>query len=221
MPRNPFLIEILGVLRAIRQPLETGSRKTSPWHPLGTPSQSDFRSQVMIYLLGGSGYIGSAFASNLKRRGVAFRNLSRSELDYTNLSTSSLPRCGRTSREFLVNAAGYTGKPNVDACEIHKSECLAGNAVLPGTIAQACEAANVPWGHVSSGCIYTGSRPDGSGFTEEDRSEFHLPAEQLFLLQRDARHWARKSWPVTRMFTFGACAFPSTNSKTLAIILPN
>ena len=60
----------------------------------------------------------------------------------------------------------------MDACEIHKSECLAGNAVLPGTIAQACEAANVPWGHVSSGCIYTGSRPDGSGFTEEDAPNF-------------------------------------------------
>ena len=43
-----------------------------------------------------------------------------------------------------------------------------GNAVLPGIIADACDAANVPWGHVSSGCIYTGSRPDSSGFTEDD-----------------------------------------------------
>ena len=67
---------------------------------------------------------------------------------------------------------GIRAKPNVDACEMHKAECLAGNAVLPGTIAQACEAANVPWGHVSSGCIYTGSRPDGSGFTEEDAPNF-------------------------------------------------
>ena len=76
-------------------------------------------------------------------------------------------------------------KPNVDACEVHKAECLAGNAVLPGTIAQACEAANVPWGHVSSGCIYTGSRPDGSGFTEEDAPNFSFPSEQLLVLQRD------------------------------------
>ena len=41
-----------------------------------------------------------------------------------------------------------------------------------GVIAQACEAANIPWGHVSSGCIYTGSRPDGSGFTEKDAPNF-------------------------------------------------
>ena len=39
--------------------------------------------------------------------------------------------------EFLINAAGYTGKPNVDACELHKADCLMGNAVLPGIIAQA------------------------------------------------------------------------------------
>jgi dTDP-4-dehydrorhamnose reductase len=125
----------------------------------------------MIYLLGGSGYIGSAYASNLKRRGIPFRSVSRSELDYTNLSvlTAALRKA---QPQFLINAAGYTGKPNVDACEIHKAECLAGNAVLPGIIAQACEAANVPWGHVSSGCIYTGSRPDGSGFTEEDTPNF-------------------------------------------------
>jgi dTDP-4-dehydrorhamnose reductase len=76
------------------------------------------------------------------------------------------------SPTFLINAAGYTGKPNVDACELHKSECLAGNAVLPGTIREACEHLRLPWGHVSSGCIYTGTRPDGGGFTEEDPPNF-------------------------------------------------
>ncbi|HKB57410.1 MAG TPA: sugar nucleotide-binding protein, partial [Lacunisphaera sp.] len=74
--------------------------------------------------------------------------------------------------EFLINAAGYTGKPNVDACELHKSECLMGNAVLPGTIAAACADAGVPWGHVSSGCIFSGARPDGAGFTETDTPNF-------------------------------------------------
>ena len=125
----------------------------------------------MIYLLGGSGYIGSAFAANFERRAIVFRNFSRSQLDYTNLSvlTAALRK---DQPEFLINAAGYTGKPNVDACEFHKGECLAGNAVLPGIIAQACAEANVPWGHVSSGCIYTGSRSDGSGFTEEDPPNF-------------------------------------------------
>jgi dTDP-4-dehydrorhamnose reductase len=125
----------------------------------------------MIYLLGGSGYIGSAYKKYFERRAISFRNLRRSEIDYTNL-TALIGALRAEKPEFLINAAGYTGKPNVDACEIHKAECLAGNAVLPGTIAQACEAANVPWGHVSSGCIFTGSRPDGSAFTEADAPNF-------------------------------------------------
>jgi len=125
----------------------------------------------MIYLLGGTGYVGHAYQTLLKSKGIPFRNLSRAELDYANpaLLTAALLR---DKPEFLINAAGYTGKPNVDACEIQKTECLLGNAVLPGLIAKACEAAGVPWGHVSSGCIYTGARPDGSGFTEEDAPNF-------------------------------------------------
>lgn len=125
----------------------------------------------MIYLLGGSGYVGTAYQALLTRKGIPFRNLRRAEVNYADRATlTELLR--REKPELLINAAGYTGKPNVDACELHKSECLDGNAVLPGTIALACADAGVPWGHVSSGCIYTGARPDGSGFTETDTPNF-------------------------------------------------
>jgi dTDP-4-dehydrorhamnose reductase len=125
----------------------------------------------MIYLLGGSGYVGQAYQALLTQKGIPFRNLRRAELDYTQVAT--LTAALREDRpDFLINAAGYTGKPNVDACEDDKAECLFGNAVLPGRIAAACASAGVPWGHVSSGCIFTGSRPDGSGFTEDDTPNF-------------------------------------------------
>ena len=125
----------------------------------------------MIYLLGGSGYVGTAYQALLQRKGVPFRNLRRAEFDYSNQAAlTELLR--REKPVFLINAAGYTGKPNVDACELHKAECLFGNAVLPGTIAAACAVAGVPWGHVSSGCIYSGARPDGSGFPEDDTPNF-------------------------------------------------
>lgn len=125
----------------------------------------------MIYLLGGSGFVGSAYQALLQRKGLPFRNLRRSEFDYTNQAAlTELLR--REKPAFLINAAGYTGKPNVDACELHKSDCVMGNAVFPGIIAQACTDAGVSWGHVSSGCIYTGSRPDGTGFTETDTPNF-------------------------------------------------
>lgn len=125
----------------------------------------------MIYLLGGSGYVGHAYQALLTRKGIPFRNVRRADLDYTNVD--QLRAALKHDRpEFLINAAGYTGKPNVDACELHKHECLLGNAVLPGVIADACADAGIPWGHVSSGCIYSGSRPDGTGFREEDTPNF-------------------------------------------------
>jgi dTDP-4-dehydrorhamnose reductase len=125
----------------------------------------------MIYLLGGSGYVGGAYQALFKRKGLPFRNLRRSEVDYGDMGTlRAALLAGRP--EFLVNAAGYTGKPNVDACELHKAECLLGNAVLPGIVAQACEEARVPWGHVSSGCIYSGNGPGKDGFTELDPPNF-------------------------------------------------
>ncbi len=125
----------------------------------------------MIYLLGGSGYVGQAYQALLKRKNIPFRNLRRADIDYTDGDT--LRRTLKADRpEFLINAAGYTGKPNVDACELHKAECLFGNAVFPGIVADACADAGVPWGHVSSGCIFTGARPDGTGFTEEDTPNF-------------------------------------------------
>jgi dTDP-4-dehydrorhamnose reductase len=125
----------------------------------------------MIYLLGGSGYVGSAYQALLQRKGLPFRSVRRADFDYTNQAALTV-LLRRERPAFLINAAGYTGKPNVDACELHKAECLQGNAVLPGIIAQACADAGVPWGHVSSGCIFNGARPDGSGFTETDPPNF-------------------------------------------------
>ena len=105
----------------------------------------------MIILLGATGYIGSAFAEVLEQKGCVYTALSRAKLDYTRFSvlTEFLRQHKPT---FLINAAGVTGKPNVDACEVARTETLNGNVLLPVTIAHACEITGTPWGHVSSGC---------------------------------------------------------------------
>ncbi len=131
----------------------------------------------MIYLLGGSGYVGQAYQALFRRKAIAFRSLRRSDVDYTRPDTLRQALL-RDRPEFLINAAGYTGKPNVDACELHKAECLLGNAVLPGLVAQACEAVGVPWGHVSSGCIFSGDGPGAAGFTERDEPNFTFRAKR-------------------------------------------
>ncbi|TWT76552.1 dTDP-4-dehydrorhamnose reductase [Planctomycetes bacterium CA13] len=125
----------------------------------------------MIVVLGRTGYVGGEFARFFDSQGIDFCGVSRRDVDYTDRDTL-IGLLRETKPEFLVNAAGYTGKPNVDACEIHKAECLDGNTVLPGVIREACEETKIPWGHVSSGCIYSGARPDGSGFREIDEPNF-------------------------------------------------
>src|SRR5713226_6230224 len=111
----------------------------------------------MIVLLGASGYIGQAFAQALRERAQSFTALSRKQVDYTRFDTL-LEFLSRTKPKFLINAAGYTGKPNVDACENAKADTLAGNTLLPQAIAHACLVSNIPWGHVSSGCIFSGAK---------------------------------------------------------------
>lgn len=125
----------------------------------------------MFIVLGATGYLGSNFVKYLQKEGEDVCGLSRAESEYTNVDTL-ISILQSKKPDFLINAAGYTGKPNVDACESVKSECLYGNAVLPGRIRTACEEVGIPWGHVSSGCIYSGRRPDGEGWAEEDEPNF-------------------------------------------------
>ena len=125
----------------------------------------------MLILLGGSGYVGQALQAGLAVRGMDFRSLTRAQVDYTDAAL--LKKYLRSCRpQFVFNAAGYTGQPNVDACEQHRADCLAGNSVLPGTVRAVCEDLKIPWGHVSSGCIFTGTLDDGTGFSESDNPNF-------------------------------------------------
>ena len=114
----------------------------------------------MIILLGANGYVGQTITNTLEHNQISFTSLTRGDLDYYD-SNRLRNRLVSNQSSFLINCAGYTGKPNVDACESAKYESLQGNAVLPGIIREVCEDLKIPWGHVSSGCIYSGRREDG------------------------------------------------------------
>ncbi len=144
----------------------------------------------MIILLGASGYIGQAFEQELKSRNWPFTSLSRRELDYSRFDLFLNYLRARTPA-FVISAAGYTGKPNVDACETARADSLQGNTLLPLTIAQACLAVGVPFGHVSSGCIYSGAHivENGKSRVEKD------------LARPDLRRLAEKNPAAIRGFT--------------------
>jgi UDP-glucose 4,6-dehydratase len=111
----------------------------------------------MILLLGASGYVGQAFSAELRRRRWSFIPLTRRAFDYTSFDIL-FDYVRKMRPEFIINAAGYAPNPNVDACESAREEVLCANALLPQTIARACLMTNTPWGHVSSGSIYTGAK---------------------------------------------------------------
>ncbi len=131
----------------------------------------------MILLLGASGYIGKAFVHELTRCKTDFIPLTRQQVDYTRFE--ALLEFLKTKKPaFVINAAGYTGKPNVDACELHKADTLQGNSLFPQTVAQACATVGIPWGHISSGCIYSGAKivEDGKVRAEKDFTKPELRA---------------------------------------------
>ena len=125
-----------------------------------------------MIILGTNGYIASSLAKLfMMTRSFDVQFVSRTEVNYLNGSIlkSYLKDVNASS---VINASGFTGKPNVDACETAKFNCLQGNSVLPGIIREVCEDLKIPWGHISSGCIYSGRQPDGRGWTEEDEPNF-------------------------------------------------
>jgi len=125
----------------------------------------------MIILLGGSGYVGSAFQKYFQQSNISYQNIARSEQDYTRPEILR-QIIAEIKPDFLINCAGYTGKPNVDACELYKTETVEGNVTFPGNIMKVCNELQLPWGHVSSGCIYDGNSPDGKGWKETDEPNF-------------------------------------------------
>ena len=98
----------------------------------------------MILLLGGTGYIGQAFIRRFEEKEVPYHTVSREDLDYTNFNRM-IYYLKENARNFdvLINCAGYVGKPNVDACELHKEESIQGNVLFPQMISGICSGMNI------------------------------------------------------------------------------
>ncbi|HZU81705.1 MAG TPA: sugar nucleotide-binding protein [Polyangiaceae bacterium] len=70
--------------------------------------------------------------------------------------------------DAVVNAAGKTGRPNVDWCESHPVETLRSNVVGALVLAEACAEAGAYLVHLGSGCIFYGPSPAPGGWREDD-----------------------------------------------------
>jgi len=142
----------------------------------------------MYVILGKTGYIGEAFCEALRKRALPHIALSRDfkymdiKVDYSDIG-GQFDWCLENLADPLIhedltviNCAGYIGKPNVDACEKAKADTIQGNVSLPQYISQVCWRHGANIAHISSGCIYSGSKD----FTEEDEPNFALDSGGSF-----------------------------------------
>lgn len=79
--------------------------------------------------------------------------------------------------DFVINAAGITGRPNVDWCEINQQETLRVNVLGALNLADITYLYAIPYIMISTGCIYEydDEHPmcSGKGFDEEDEPNFN------------------------------------------------
>lgn len=123
----------------------------------------------MYIILGKNGYIAEAMIKELKSRNLPHVAWSRTDVDYTNLTELKYNLYILGDNLHIINCAGYIGKPNVDACELAKADCIEGNVLLPAMLAQLCNENKYDFTQISSGCIYGGYEKD---FTEDDAPNF-------------------------------------------------
>jgi|TARA_B100000287_G_scaffold434236_1_gene498159 UDP-glucose 4,6-dehydratase len=77
--------------------------------------------------------------------------------------------------DTVINCSGVTGERNVDDVENDKELAYLYNAVLPSVIAGACVNFDINnFINISSGCIFTGPKEDGTGYTETDIPNFGM-----------------------------------------------
>lgn len=123
-----------------------------------------------VILLGSNGFVGSYFKAFLENNNDSIVAITRKECDL--LNKDNLFKIIKSIKaNYIINCAGYTGKPNVDACENHKEACWNGNVTLPKYLSDICSTLNIKYIQVSSGCIYTGTKGK-NGFNEIDEPNF-------------------------------------------------
>lgn len=126
----------------------------------------------VILILGKNGYISKRFQKFFDYKGIRYSVISVRNPSYL----EKIATCFYDEPDdLIINCTGYTGKPNVDACEDNKSECLSLNSVYPERLAEIAKDMNIPLIHISSGCIYTDNYNIYNGMREKAKNETDDP----------------------------------------------
>lgn len=103
----------------------------------------------MNILIVGNGWVGTKVFHELVRRGGHTVNICSHKNVFSVVKNDFV-------FDWIINCAGITGSPNVDACELIKKETIEANAIFPVLLYRLCEVRGIRLAHFSSGCIYQG-----------------------------------------------------------------
>jgi dTDP-4-dehydrorhamnose reductase len=134
-----------------------------------TEVKSDGKESYII--VGKTGWIGNKVADLLTQQGKPWRFL-QSRLEDRVAVAKELDEHKPT---HVLNAAGVTGRPNVDWCEDNKQETIRANVVGLLTLCDLTNARGIHLTNYATGCIYSydDAHPiGGKTFTETDPPNF-------------------------------------------------
>ena len=110
----------------------------------------------MNILIVGRGWVGNKMLLALSKLGHVVTICSHEHIKYQ-LAVPTISQ----NYDVVVNCAGFTGTPNVDACEKERAKTIEANSIFPILLhKKAVEAKIGRFVHFSSGCIYQGNIRD-------------------------------------------------------------
>jgi len=138
---------------------------------MGFPApSSDAPLKFLIY--GRTGWIGGLLGKLCTAQGIQYEYGS-GRLENRSSLESDIAEIKPT---HVFNAAGVTGRPNVDWCETHKVETIRANVVGTLTLADVCRQRGLIVINFATGCIFEYDDQhvlgSGIGFKEQDTPNF-------------------------------------------------
>ncbi|KAG2305607.1 hypothetical protein Bca52824_025355 [Brassica carinata] len=140
--------------------------------PSKTGSSGDNKTSFKFLIYGKTGWLGGLLGKLCEKQGIPYE-YGKGRLEDR---ASLLADIRRVKPTHVFNAAGLTGRPNVDWCESHKTETIRVNVAGTLTLADVCRENGLLMMNFATGCIfeYDAAHPEGSGigFKEEDKPNF-------------------------------------------------
>ena len=118
----------------------------------------------MKILVLGRGWLGTRLARDLPGASLALAGIDISNRENMRAVIAD------ERPDVVINAAGKTGRPNVDWCEAHQAETWRSNVIGALNVADVCQAHGAYLLHLGSGCIFNGPSPPAKwgGWREDD-----------------------------------------------------